>query len=640
MRTNTAPLSLSLLAATLLSGCAMNVSSVSPGAPTSFAVQGNVHGGQQPVSGAHVYLMAASTTGYGTAATSLLVPSSTGNSDSNGGYVLTAKDGSFTLTGEYTCTASTQIYVYVVGGNPGAGPNSAAGFLSALGQCPDSGSLASSNPFVYINEVTTVAAAYAMAGYAADATHVGSSGTPLAQTGISNAFANAANLVNSTTGAALLNTPATNGTAPQRTVNTLANILAACVNSTGPTSLSCTTLFANARSNGSTGTLPTDTATAAINIAHNPGANVQTLYFLSAPAAAFSPSLTTPPNDYTLGINYSGAGVAGSGFNGAYSVALDQFGSAWFVNINNNSVSKLSAQGEPQSPASGFTSGSQVIPSGIAIDLNQNAWVSDAASNNLTEFSPNGTLLSPAGGFSGGGLAAPQAVMIDGVGNVWAVNYANNSLSKFSSAGVALSPSTGFTGGGINSPTSLIIDGNGSVWVPNQQPGPGSLSKFSSAGVAQSPATGFLGGGLNNPFSAAVDSNGNVWVANYGGNSISEFTSAGVPVSPSTGFMGGGLSLPYSIAVDGGNNVWVVNSGNNSVSEFTSAGLPMSPATGYTGGTINGPDALAVDESGDVWIANTDANNGAAVTELIGASVPSARPLAVNIKDGTLGARP
>ena len=38
------------------------------------------------------------------------------------------------------------------------------------------------------------------------------------------------------------------------------------------------TLFANAESGGTTGTLPTDTATAAINIAHNPAANVAPLY--------------------------------------------------------------------------------------------------------------------------------------------------------------------------------------------------------------------------------------------------------------------------------------------------------------------------------------------------------------------------
>ena len=99
--------------------------------------------------------------------------------------------------------------------------------------------------YVVVNEVSTVAAAYAMAGFATDALHVGSSGTALAQMGIANAFANAANLETIGTGVALATTPAGNGTVPQAEINTLANILAACVNSNG-TGSACSTLFANA----------------------------------------------------------------------------------------------------------------------------------------------------------------------------------------------------------------------------------------------------------------------------------------------------------------------------------------------------------------------------------------------------------
>src|ERR1019366_8272488 len=128
---------------------------------------------------------------------------------------------------------------------------------------PAAGNFAAATPFVAVNEVSTVAAAYAMAGFATDATHVGSSGTTLAQTGIANAFANAGNLETLGTGMALATTPAGNGTVPQAAINTLGNILAACVNSTG-TGAACTTLFANAESGGTTGTMATDTATAAI----------------------------------------------------------------------------------------------------------------------------------------------------------------------------------------------------------------------------------------------------------------------------------------------------------------------------------------------------------------------------------------
>ena len=187
MRTRVAtflPCIASLPVALILAGCAGMTPTASPTPSTGLSIQGKVHGGQQPVVGAHIYLMAANTTGYGNLAVSTLVPTSTGTSDSIGGYVLTASDGSFSISGDYTCTANTQLYVYSLGGNPGAGTNSAAGFLAALGNCPADGSLATGTPFIFVNEVSTVAAAYSMAGFAVDATHVSSSGTALAESGI------------------------------------------------------------------------------------------------------------------------------------------------------------------------------------------------------------------------------------------------------------------------------------------------------------------------------------------------------------------------------------------------------------------------------------------------------------------------
>ncbi len=267
------------------------------------AIRGNVHGGQQPVVGAHIYLFATNSTGYGIASISLLNASATGNSDSIGAYVTTGSDGSFTITGDYACTSVDQVYLYALGGNPGAGPNSAAGFLATLGSCPASGNFLGTIPYIWVNEVSTVAAAYAMAGFATDATHVSSSNTPLAQVGIQNALANAANLAVISTGATLATTPAGNGTVPQTTINTLANIIASCVNSTGPSSTACSTLLANAESGGSTGTAPTDTATAAINIAHNPRANTPVLYGLQPELGApFQPALGSAPADFTISL--------------------------------------------------------------------------------------------------------------------------------------------------------------------------------------------------------------------------------------------------------------------------------------------------------------------------------------------------
>jgi hypothetical protein len=205
---------------------------------------------------------------------SLLDASLTGAWDSIGAYVTTASDGSFSMDGGYTCAANSQVYVYALGGNAGAGVNSASVLLADLGACPSSGNFNTSLPIIWVNEVSTIAAAYAMAGFATDATHVSSSGTSLARTGIANAFANAANLAAIASGTALATTPAGNGTVPESTIDTLADILGACIGSIGPSSKTCSTLLMNAPSSGPSGAVPTDTATAAINIAHNPASNI------------------------------------------------------------------------------------------------------------------------------------------------------------------------------------------------------------------------------------------------------------------------------------------------------------------------------------------------------------------------------
>ena len=80
------------------------------------AIHGTVYGGNQPVAGAHVYLMAATVSGVGSAgyslaSTSLLNSALTGNSDSIGAYVLTDSTGSFrvdaglgsSIPDDYTC---------------------------------------------------------------------------------------------------------------------------------------------------------------------------------------------------------------------------------------------------------------------------------------------------------------------------------------------------------------------------------------------------------------------------------------------------------------------------------------------------------------------------------------------------------
>ena len=269
---------LASLAVGLMSGCSAKFvpSAVQPNETPIGNIQGSVHGGQAPITGAQIYLFAAGTGGYGTSATSL-IRSTAPNAfeDGNGNYyVLTDGNGNFALGGDYTCTEGTQVYAVAVGGNPGMGGtvnNTAIVQMAGLAQCPAAGNLAAQVPRLTINEITTVAFAYAMGGFGSNAFNISSNAAHSAgsATAIANAMANANNIVSVQWG--LPQTAANgnlNSVIPQAKLYSLANILATCVNTSSASSSSCTSLFSAAQS--STGVVATDEANAIFNIVHNP----------------------------------------------------------------------------------------------------------------------------------------------------------------------------------------------------------------------------------------------------------------------------------------------------------------------------------------------------------------------------------
>jgi streptogramin lyase len=545
-----------------------------------------------------------------------------------GAYVLTNANGGFSLTGDYACSSGQQLYLYALGGNAGSGVNSAIGLMAAIGSCPSA-----SGPAVVatVNEVSTVAAAYAMAGFATDAMHVSSSGTALAQVGVANAFANAGNLVTLATGVALATTPAGNGAVPQAEINTLANVLASCVNA----SASCDTLFATATADGTTtGTKATDTASAAINIVHSPGANVAALYGLATGITTFGPALTAQPNDFTIAINFAGVGPYG-----IVGITIDGSGDVWIEYSPGNALIKFSSSGAAISGPNGYPAGGlNNSDYGVAIDRSGNVWAANVNSGTISEFTSSGTQISGSGGYIGGGLVSPYSLAIDGLGNLWAVNRTN--LSELNSLGAAISGTSGYTGGGLNvDPGVIAIDGSGNVWVTNYY---NSLAKFGPSGAAISGSSGYTGGGLSDPLGIAIDGSGNVWIANASGGGIIKFNSSGISVSGPSGYTGGGLNVPYGIAVDGSGDIWVTNASGNSISAFNSSGIAISGSSGYTRSGLNGPRGIALDGSGNVWVTS-----GGGVVEFIGVATPVITPICAGLPatpttDGTskLGTRP
>ena len=528
----------------------------------------------------------------------------------------------------------TQVYLYALGGNPGAGVNSGAGLLAALGNCPSSGSFLATVPFISINEVTTVAAAYAMAGFATDATHVSSSGTPLALTGIANAFANAANLADISTGIALTITPAGNGTVPNTTINSLANILAACINSNGPLRLPAPPYspIPSAAAHPApppripqpqSSTSPTTPA---------PTSQLSSL-FLRQPRPSLPRSRPFPMTS-PLSFDTTFPNINSQSFLTSPSTAQAMPG---FPTSPPTAVFELSSNGSLISPDTGYAVGQLDIflpPSPSTTPATLGSPISAPA---ISPSSPaSGTVISPASGFTGG--RSQQSLRHRHRRHRKRLDCQQcrpQPSANFSNAGTAISPASGYAGGGINHPVALAIDSSSNAWTTNISNH--TISKFSNAGVALSPPSGYAGGGLNGPFSIAIDGFGNAWIAN--GNlvnnmdTITKFSSDGTPVSPSSGFTGGGLSFPTAIAVDGTGNIWVANIGAT-ISEFSNNGVAISPPTGYSLGP-HYLNAIAVDGSGNVWVT-TDAD----VVMFVGAATPVVTPIATGVKNNALGARP
>ena len=617
------------------------------------ALEGSVHGGQQPIVGSHVFLLAANTTGYGSASVSLLTTNSNTTLDSTAGsptkgfyYVTTDAGGAFSIGGDYTCPSnSPQVYLYAVGGNPGGGvANSAAGALAALGTCPAGATLATASPaisFISMNEISTVAAAYAMSGFATDALHVSSSGTTLAVTGITNAFKNATNLADLASGVALTTTPVANGgngTVPQTMIDTLANILASCINSTGPSGVGCSTLLPTATSDGtSSGTRPTDTATAAINIAHHPASNLTALYGLQVAAAPFQPSLTgtSPPNDFTLTLSFTAGGLSQS-----TGLAIDGNGNVWIANRGSNKVTELSSVGLALSGATGYTSTTLNGPSAIAIDNSGDAWVANAFDNVVTELSASGAIVSGSG-YTTGGFDGADGIAIDAAGDAWVAyyysNYNHSPVFKLSSTG---SPLSGTGGYALDDPDDvggqgIAIDATGNTWVAPESSS--KAVKLSASGTAT------LYPGLNSgSLGVAIDASGNIWFTN--GSGLAKFSNSGSALTSGSGYTGGGLNGPYYIAIDGNGNVFVpdeANSSKSELSEFTNGGAAISPSTGYYGAntSTNGSAyAAGVDGSGNVWTSNY--NGSGTVTEFVGLATPVVTPLVAGVIGSKIATRP
>ena len=589
------------LALTCFTGCSISGGEVAtqPG----FVLQGRVHGGQQPVSGAAIMLYAAGSAGNGSGAVNLLSPH----------IVTTDNTGSFAITGDYVCpSATTQVYLVARGGNPGlsAGTNNPAlTMMAALGNC---GGLTSST-YIFVNEITTAASAWALSQFLGPGAIVGSSATNA--TGLANGFTAAANIANITTGSAPGSTLPQGAVTETAKLYTLANALAACVNSDG--TAACGPLFA-AATVGSTA--PSNTLDAALNIVRNPAANISAVFNLSTPAQPFQPALTAAPHDWTMSLTYGGCSTCG-GLDLPEYLAIDATGNVWVANYYNSVVSRFSPGGVPATPT-GFPGVGLRESFGIAIDATGNAWVTNQQSvpgaNNsqigsVSKFSPSGVELSGFG-YTGGGLYYPEAAVADTNGDIWFADYGSSAATLLAGNGSAVSGGSGYGYSELSFTTSVALDASHNAWFGAE----GAAVRVSPSGAVSSFSC------CNEPTGIGVDQTGNIWIADYGAVSIVELTPTGAVANRISTLAP--LLIPQSVAIDGTGNVWVANYHGDSITAVIGSTATLTSPPGGFGldAPLDAPNSIAIDASGNLWLSNSQSNT---VTQVVGIASPIATPL-------------
>jgi streptogramin lyase len=568
-----------------------------PPPPTAF--NGVIDSGTEAVAGASVSFYAAGTSGPGTSPTNLL-PAVSITSDENGKFSVPV----------FTCPSSTsQVYLVARGGSPNASAgsdNSALVMMAALGAC---GNINNSTT-VAMNEVTTVASAWALGPIIAPGALVGATSTNAM--GLANAFLNVDNLVDNKKGSAPGPSLPANTVLETAKLNTLADILWACDQSADGSA--CNALFA-AATEGTT--VPSNTLDAALAIVRHPGTNVSGVFAVLT-GTPYQPALTAAPHDWMLSATFGNCSSGCGGLNLPGSLAIDSTGNVWVANYFGGAVSEFSPVGAPAA-ANGFSASGLEASFGIAVDAQDSVWITNESSTNgsgrgsVTHLSSTGQNLS-GDGYTSGGIYYPIAVSAAAGGDVWIADYAGSSATLLSGNGTAISGASGYAAEALPFTSAVAVDASQNGWFAFQ----GGVARVSPSNAESSFAC------CDEPAGIAIDASGEVWVADYGLSAVVELSPTGAVLGQATGT--GGLNSPGGIAVDGNGNVWVANYRGETLSEFAGSTIQaVSPEAGFgLDAPLHEPFGLGIDASGNVWTTNAGSST---LTEFVGAASPVKTPM-------------
>jgi hypothetical protein len=541
------------------------------------------------------------------------------------------------------CVAGPTAYITASGGDPTGtttnNVNPSILLMAVVGPCSTTGS----STGVTVSEVTTVAAAYALSGFAVDNGGTIGVGAPATNAqGLADAVANAGLLANSANGNANGSTPTV--ALPTAMLNSLANSIAACVNISNSATNSCTNLFSYTTPPGSS-TAPTDTFQAALNMARYPGSNVSNILGLAAGTAApFVPGVstttvgaTTAPNDLTLGIGYPSAALASvTSSNNPQVLVVDKSDNvfAFGGNASGTPAATYMFEVPASSTASAPTTASlaTTVASGDtletgAVDGNNNIFLGNndnggdiikvpsenaASATYVYLTSPDGNTLPDT---SATIAQNTWGVAVDGSNNLWTAAYrssgncANSGTTKntycnieelaaggstflyqFGAAGSQVSDYT-YTARGVaadantNPAASAYV---GRIWFANNDT---TTTNYDGTVAILTPSTGVevfakVGAASGGPTGVALDYNSNAWITNNGGAGSTSLYQMPANTTAATTGTAATIGSPTSVAASG-----------------------QAPSTAGTVGGLSKPRYLAIDGAGNLFIANTG-NNG------------------------------
>lgn len=516
----------------LMSGCAMTATG--PVDTLLPALGGVVHGGQGPIQGATVnlYVTSSAATGYGQAGTLI----GTSSTDVNGGFTISPSATSI------NCPAGQQAYITSAGGYPSGSPglaNNSVLMMAALGDCAG----VSSSTYVVINEVTTVAAGYALSGFmttsangsifqanvSAPAANRAATGTISSAAGLAHAFLNAATLAAYATGTANSQTAnifaagsTINGSVPLAEINSLGDILQSCVNAaTG--NAQCVSLFGFTPS--ISGIAPTNTLQSMINLARNPyptaaAMNASTgLFSLSAAAAAFQPQLTAQPPDWSVAIVYRSATVFGAS---SYFMGMDANDTVYAGSAATSAkIAGLSAYGAVTPSFAAAASGTSTRQ--IAPDALGNIWVANNGTL-LVQYSATAGTITNTYTYTGGDV---YGVAVDKANNVWVGNAVATTPNVTELAYPGYATNYTATAAGSFEPVAVFIDGSQNIWTADYFTNgtqasvlanltPASTATYTSTGTVITPVTTTFASSAIKPIGVVADASGNAWFGMVG----------------------------------------------------------------------------------------------------------------------------